>query len=39
LFWFWWKIWSDIWLVTKGWNFNLRVNENRFSKHSFYLHE
>jgi len=27
---FWWKIWSDIWLVTKGWNFNLRVNENRF---------
>jgi len=28
---FWWKIWSDIWLVTKGWNFNLRVNENRFS--------
>jgi len=36
---FWWKIWSDIWLVIKGWNFNLRVNENRFSKHSFYLHE
>jgi len=29
LFWFWWK--SDIWLVTKGWNFNLRVNENRVS--------
>jgi hypothetical protein len=28
---FWWKIWSDIWLVTKGWNFNLRVNENRIS--------
>jgi len=28
---FWWKIWSDIWLVTKGWNFNLRVNENRVS--------
>ena len=27
---FWWKIWSDIWLVTKGWNFNLRVIENRF---------
>jgi hypothetical protein len=30
--------------VTSGWsqtglNFNLRVNENRFSKHSFYLHE
>jgi len=31
---FWWKIWSarsDIWLVTKGWNFNLRVIENRLS--------
>jgi hypothetical protein len=23
------KMWSDIWLVIKGWNFNLRVNENR----------
>ena len=29
---FWWKIWSDIWLVTKGWNFNLRVIENRWWK-------
>jgi len=25
------KMWSDIWLVTKGWNLNLRVNENRVS--------
>ena len=23
------KIWSDIWLVTQGWNFNLRVIEKR----------
>lgn len=28
---FWWKIWSDIWLVTKGLNFNLRIIENRLS--------
>jgi uncharacterized membrane protein YjgN (DUF898 family) len=39
LFCFWWKIWSDIWLVKKSLRFNLRVTENRSSKHSFYLHE
>jgi hypothetical protein len=39
LFCFWWKTRSDICLVTKGLNFNLKVIENRFSKHLFYLHE
>ena len=34
------KIWSDIWFVKKGLNFNLRVIENQIgSKHLFYLHE
>ena len=30
-----WKIRSDIGLVTKGWNFNLRVIENRFQSIHF----
>jgi hypothetical protein len=40
LFWFWWK--NMKWhLVGKkdGLKFNLKVTENRFSKHLFYLHE
>jgi hypothetical protein len=32
---FWWKIWSDIWLVIIGLNFNLRVNENHFQSIHF----
>jgi len=39
LFCFWWTMWSDVWLVKNDSNFNLRVTENRFSKHLFYLHE
>jgi len=34
-----WRTRSDIWLVTKCLNFNLRVSKNQCSRHSFYLHE
>jgi hypothetical protein len=39
LFCFWWKCEVTFGSSKNGSKFNLKVTENRFSKHLFYLHE